>query len=160
MSRVIKPDSGQSMVLQDEGGSAALTINTDAECSFSEIATFAKKNTSAYFTSLRSVLINDAAVYTVDLSNVGGIAGVLINARNSSYNTVNCLAQFRKSATAFCDIIVQSSNAVEVGSTGTTPTGTSGTNGKVTLFARENDTLYIENRRGSAISISLTFFGG
>ena len=29
MSRVFKPDSGQSLVLQHEGGSAALTINTD-----------------------------------------------------------------------------------------------------------------------------------
>ena len=29
MSRVIKPDSGQSLVLQDQGGSAALTIDTD-----------------------------------------------------------------------------------------------------------------------------------
>tara|TARA_R100000656_G_scaffold21452_1_gene18995 strand:- start:48 stop:656 length:609 start_codon:yes stop_codon:yes gene_type:complete len=31
MSRVFKPDSGQSLVLQDEGGSAALTIDTDGD---------------------------------------------------------------------------------------------------------------------------------
>jgi len=35
MSRVFKPDSGQSLVLQDEGGSAALTIDTDGNTQFS-----------------------------------------------------------------------------------------------------------------------------
>ena len=33
MSRVIKPDSGQSLVLQDEGGTAALTIDTSGDVS-------------------------------------------------------------------------------------------------------------------------------
>lgn len=159
-NRIIKPDSGNTLVLQDEGGSDALTINTDGECSFAEIATFAKKNTSAYFSSVRSITINNGAVYTVDLNNIGNIAAFIMNARNSAYNTVNCLAQFRKSANAFCDILAQSSNAVEVGSTSTTPTGGSGTSGKVTIFATENENLYIENRKGTTISISLTFFGG
>ena len=34
MSRVLKPDSGQSLVLQDEGGTAALTIDTSGDATF------------------------------------------------------------------------------------------------------------------------------
>ena len=36
MSRVLKPDSGQTLVLQDEGGSAALTIETDGDVNLTQ----------------------------------------------------------------------------------------------------------------------------
>jgi hypothetical protein len=52
--RVIKPDSGNQLVLQDEGGSAAITIATDGGTTFAEnIKITATKgiNFSAYATS-------------------------------------------------------------------------------------------------------------
>ena len=52
--RVIKPDSGNQLVLQDEGGSASITIATDGVTTFAEnikIAATKGINFSAYATS-------------------------------------------------------------------------------------------------------------
>jgi hypothetical protein len=85
------------------------------------------------------------------------IGVILINARAIGYRTINAMITYRCPAPSFAEIICQSGAEVAV-TTGALD-GTTGTDGKFTISPHTDSKIYIENRRGTTISIGITLLG-
>jgi hypothetical protein len=101
-----------------------------------------------------SNLADDTAI-SFTPTNAFGV--VIMNARNTTYSNFWCIAEYRTIATNF--IVAMAAGANVAVTTGALA-GTTGTDGNVTLSVNSVDgKMYLENRRGGAISLTLTFLG-
>lgn len=98
--------------------------------------------------------IADDSVREITPGNTIGI--ILIAARDRDYGEVYGLAAYRVASRPFVQGIALSPG-VEVGVG--VPTGTTGTDGKVGIYAATTGKIYIENRFGSLISLNIVLFG-
>lgn len=99
--------------------------------------------------------INDDGVYSFTPGNAIGV--LLIYGRNSTYKQIVGMISYRVLATHYTQIIVGYANLAAA--TGAL-TGTTGTDGNVTVSANSADgKIYIENRHGVTISLSAVLFG-
>jgi hypothetical protein len=101
-------------------------------------------------------IINDDAVYSFTPDKTIGV--LYIYARNANYDDVFGMVSYRTISTAFCTKQLDPSSVVSVSTS--VLTGTTGTDGQVTISAVQSDgKIYIENRRGQAISIGIHVTG-
>jgi hypothetical protein len=100
--------------------------------------------------------INDDAVYSFTPDQDIGV--LYIYGRNANYANVFGMVSYRRAATAYCLEVLDPNSLI---STSTSVlTGTSGTDGQVTISAVSSDgKIYIENREGGAISIGIHISG-
>ena len=100
--------------------------------------------------------ISDDSVYSFSPDSSIGV--LYIYGRNTSYSNVFGMVSYRTAATAYCLQVLDPNSLI---STSTSVlTGTSGTDGQVTISAVSSDgKIYIENREGGAISIGIHISG-
>lgn len=109
-------------------------------------------NAGSVLVSLGAFSINDDAVYTVSgLDN-----GIFFLAVGSADNTLGAIVNYRCAATPHLVPFGVGSN---VNLTTGVLNGVTGVDGKLTISAHTNGTLYIENRRGSARSLEAFYYG-
>jgi len=102
--------------------------------------------------------IDDDGVYQIITTS--SIGAIIITARATAYAAANGIAQWRYGANGFATEIASSGASFTAATIAGVPTGTSGTDGQVTLFARTGgNQLFIENRIGQAISINVILLG-
>lgn len=96
-NRIIKPDSGNTLVLQDEGGSAALTIPTSGIPDFPNGLTLASNATGGNVTG---VTLDDYEEGTFEVTVEAGYTGTGINTSDNQAtyikigNVVHCHIRF------------------------------------------------------------------
>lgn len=100
------------------------------------------------YTDISTSLADDAAMSFTPPAIYGLL---LLWQRNTAAGTQNrtALIHFRASATPFCVIVAQPSTDIAVATTALT--GTTGTDGKLTVSANTDNKIYIENRTGAAV---------
>lgn len=114
--------------------------------------------------ALRTIEVRSTIIYTMNddtaiiltpqLTTPIGI--VLINARSTGYQQIFGMAQYRSLTTVFCtSMFGGTAFAVSTGIL----SGTTGTDGKLTVSPHTDGKLYVENRFGSAVSIAVTLLG-
>jgi hypothetical protein len=102
--------------------------------------------------------IDDDGVYQIITTS--SIGAIIITARGTAYAAANGIAQWRYGANGFATKIASSGANFTAATITGVPTGTSGTDGQVTLFARTGgNQLFIENRIGQTISINVILLG-
>jgi len=112
------------------------------------------KPQSAFLDYNKTIL--DDAVYSFTPDKTIGV--IYIYGRNVNYDERFGIVSYRTSAAAFCTLQLNPSSAI--GTSTSVLTGTTGTNGLVTISAVQSDgKIYIENRSGQAISIGIHVTG-
>lgn len=125
--------------------------------------TFTSRATGQAFRSFSTGSIGDDGVYSFAPFPTSGM--LLINSTSGGgvRPDVQALVAYRYASglSAIMRIIAQPSTAIETtGNTDTVLTGTTGTDGVVTISSSPtNGLLYIENRTGANITINVTVFG-
>ena len=100
--------------------------------------------------------INDDAVFSFTPDKTIGV--IYIYGRNVNYDEVFGIVSYRTTSSAFCTKQLDPNSVISVSTS--VLTGTTGTNGQVTISAAQSDgKIYIENRRGVAISIGIHITG-
>ena len=100
--------------------------------------------------------IFDDAVYSFTPDKTIGV--IYIYGRNVNYDEVFGIVNYRTASAAFCTLQLNPSSVI--GTSTSVLTGTTGTNGLVTISAVQSDgKIYIENRLGKAISIGIHVTG-
>lgn len=115
------------------------------------------------FNSYGDITIADDAVHQLDLDDAAVLfdqQGVMLISTNGT--STAALIQYRVTAGSAGEINImsQAGTNVEVTASNTAPTGTTGTDGKFTVYVNKTEnSVYFENRRGSSHTLSVTFFG-
>ena len=86
-----------------------------------------------------------------------GIGLLVVGGRNSNYDECSGIIAYRCAATTFTNIVCQTSTLIEV-TTGILE-GAGGNDLKVTISAHTDGKIYISNRTGYTISLSITLLG-
>lgn len=106
------------------------------------------------FVSANGFNINDDSVVVFTPVSPFGI--IFVNARSSGQGANSAVGIFRAVATAFMNSIYAGSS---VAFTTGALTGTTGTDGKLTISAHSDGNIYIENRLGATRSYSIGVLG-
>lgn len=106
-------------------------------------------------TGLTGVMADDTAISFTPNTAYGVL---VLWSRLGGYPNRCGIAHFRAMTTPHCAIIAQP--ATDLVATNTVLTGTTGTDGKITIGAYSDGKIYIENRMGGSINIGYVILGG
>lgn len=136
-------------VINTNGRTLNLPNGVDGTAALLEVAnTFGATQVMPSARSGNALVLNDdtAVILTPPTS---GIIALIANLSAAASG----LVMFRCSTTQICAVLAAAAGTVLVATTNTILTGTTGTDGKLTVSAHSNGNLYIENRTGSGFSL-------
>ena len=102
--------------------------------------------------------IADDAIATLTPPTTAGILMIAIRGATPSSVKPMGLIAFRVSGASVAPVAIAWNDATNVEYGTGVPTGTTGTNGKIGFYCNDDGNVYVENRLGSVISPTFTFF--